>query len=105
MSKNWEELRDKGPPVEEPQHRHQRKRSGKKPFVIEQRYVGPEHEDGWFKRFYADQRVWRVYRRYKTAKQRDQAFVSVERKKKNHGANRYGGWYRRWEYRVNESDT
>lgn len=98
MSENWDALRDKGPLIEEPQNKHQRKRSGKKPFVIEQRYVGPE--DGWFKTFYAERRAWHVYRRYKTQKQRDQAFVDVERKKKNHETNRYGGWYRIWEYRI-----
>lgn len=98
MSKHWDELRDKGPQIKESQNKHQRKRSGKKPFVIEHRYVGPKH--GWL--WYKEQREWHVYRRYKTEKQRDQALASVKRKKENHQTSLYGRWYRYWEYRVNE---
>lgn len=76
----------------------------KKPFVIECRYVGMNRAPGWLDKVYTSRQKWHVYWRYKTEKERDQAFLTAKHKKKNFGTNRYGSFYRRWEYRINESN-
>lgn len=92
MTKHWEELRDKGPPTSEPEYPHKKVQGGKKSFVIERRYFGPERRYFyWLEK----QREWHVYRRYKTEKQRDQAYTNIAHKIK---INRLV--WKGWEFRI-----
>lgn len=89
MGKDWYEPRDTSPPIEEP-NRHRKRGGGKKPFILEYRYVGPKR--GFLARYYEEKREWSVYQRYKTAKGREQALHSLSR--------REGITRRWWEYRI-----
>lgn len=92
MGQDWNQPRDKAPPIEEVE-RHRKKGGGRKPFLIEHRYVGPT--TGIFSKLFADSRKWSVYRRYKSEKARDQAFHALtSRQEKSHA------YYSRWEYRI-----
>lgn len=88
MSKNWEELTDKGPPIVEPPVKHVKKQ-GKKPFGIQTRFVG----DGWGMKLFEELRDWHAYNRYKTEKSRDQALNAIARAPQT-----------RWEYRIEPNE-
>lgn len=85
---SWLEPRDKGPCLLEREPKHKRKR-GKRPFAIEWRYIGPVR--WWFQ----SNREWRVYKRYESERDRDQAIRSLEKKSKTetYGVTKF------WEYR------
>ena len=91
MSSDWNEPRDKGPPIEEPDLNRKRARKGSKRFAIERRYLGPDRK--FLAQFY--NREWHIDRRYHTAKQRDQGLAAmIHRSKNSHVI------YERWEYRC-----
>jgi hypothetical protein len=98
MGRDWYEPRDKGPQVEE-REKHHKKKGEKKPFILQARYIGPVKNMAWLDKIYAKQRVWHTHRRYKTAKQRDEALRSLRHRAANSHA--VYAWY---EYR-NEPDT
>ena len=77
MGRDWNEPRDKGPPIEERERCHKR-RGGKRPFVIEQRYVGPKM--AWLTKYWESLRTWHTYSRYKTEKARTNALRALRRK-------------------------
>lgn len=93
MGKDWDEPRDKAPPIEEVE-RH-RKKGGRKSFIIEHRYIGPT--TGIFSKLFASSRKWSIYRRYKNDRARNQAFHALtNRQEKSHL------YYSKWEYRIPE---
>lgn len=81
---DWDEPRDKGP-LNEERPKHYKSRKGKKLFIIEHYYTG---ECGIL-----DMYSWTVFKRYKTEKQRDQAFERLNRQDDN------------WKYRIREQNT
>lgn len=89
--KDWDEPIDKSPPIEEPVHKHKKYRKGKKSFVIECRYIGT----GCL--FSFDYCVWHVHKRYKTEKQRNQAFEALMNRKNTPFSN--------WEYRIEQNTS
>lgn len=72
--------------MDEPKNKHYKKRGGKKPFVIERRYVG--RGSTWCSDYWESMREWHVHRRYKTEKARAKALENFTSK-----FNKY------WEYR------
>lgn len=90
MSKNWEALRDTGPPIVEPPVKHVKTRSVKKPFGIQTRFVG---DNGWGMKLFEELRDWHHYNRYKTEKSRDQAFAAITRASQT-----------RWGYRIEPNE-
>ena len=77
MGGDWNEPRDRGPDVEE-RKKPQKKRGGKKPFVIESRYHGPMSL-GW-----QLNQEWQTYGRYKTTKAQDEALNTLQHKSRTH---------------------
>lgn len=94
MRDDWGELTDKGPPIVEPEHKH-KKKSSKKPFVIEKLFVGPASIPLTLWMEAGNETGWRVYRRYKTEKQREQAFATLLSKQQ---AGDF--WLKKWEFRL-----
>ena len=97
MSRNdWDQLPDKGPQIEEPRQRHRKKGGGKKPFILQARYIHPQkHHMDWMERYYAKKREWHTYQRYKTEKAREEALKHL-----THRAANSHTIYSRWEYRI-----
>lgn len=90
--KDWDELIDKGPEIEEPNRRY-KKKGGKKIHIIERRYVGPKKT--YLTEMYELFREWHTDRRYATERARDEALAALTR--------RQGNSYRvydQWEYRL-----
>jgi hypothetical protein len=96
---DWTKPDYKEPPIEEPIHKHQKKGGGKKPFVIEKRYIGPDRFIGIdvLAELYTQMRKWHIDRRYKTAKQRDIALAALRHKAAH--SHTVDSW---WEYRIGE---
>jgi len=92
---DWDEPHDKGPPIEEPSRHRSKRKKGKKKFVIESRYIGPQHS--WFKSWDTYDGTWHVARKYHTEKQRDMALANLNRKCHNSHA-----FYKHWEYRSGD---
>jgi hypothetical protein len=85
VKSDWDTPKDRGPGIEEPENRWRSRPSGKKPFAIERRYIG---DNKWLA-VYAE---WKVWKKYKTEKDRSNALDSL---RKNQGSYFPG----RWEYR------
>jgi hypothetical protein len=95
---DWTKPDYKEPPIEEPIHKHKKKRGGKKPFVIEKRYIGPDRwKTGVFAELYEEMRKWHIDRRYKKENQRDKALATLRHKAAN--SHTVDSW---WEYRILE---
>lgn len=99
--KAWSPNIDKGPPVEEPEWKHQKKQAkkGAKPFYVERRYTGPARQ---FLPWLEKQREWHVDRRFKTAKARDQCLRNLEHKRTSQNSYHF---YTNYEYRGGEDLT
>ena len=92
MGKDWDEPIDKGPSIEEPNRRY-KKKGGKKPFIIERRYIGPKKL--YLTEMYENFREWHTDRRYATERAREEAFRALtQRQGKSHRI------YDQWEYRI-----
>lgn len=96
MGRDWNEPRDKGPPIEE-WERHRKKGGGRKRFVLQTRYIGPKKN--WLTQYWERKRAWHTYSRYKTKKARDEALRALQHKAAN--SHTVYSWY---EYRIQPDD-
>ncbi len=97
MGRDWNEPRDKGPPIEET-NRHRKKGGGKKPFIIQSRYIGPKKT--WMTEYWEKQREWSTYQRYATERARLDALRALQHRAAN--SHIVYQWY---EYRIPPEET
>lgn len=97
VGRDWNEPHDKGPPIEE-RERHRKKGGGKKPFIIQCRYVGPRRT--WLTEWFEKWREWHTYSRYKTERARADALKTLQ-----HRAANSHRIYLHYEYRIPPEET
>jgi len=83
--RHWEDLPDKGPPIQDTHRPNKKRGGGKKPFGIECRHI--ISEDHWSRKqgktvwsWFSKWQEWHMYQKYKLEKDRDQALTTLTRK-------------------------
>lgn len=94
MRNDWEQLRDKGPPIEEPNKRH-KTNLPKRKYVLETRYVGPRK--AYFTEYWEKKREWHVHKKYRTEAARQDAYLKLI-----HRSHNSYEIYRWFEFRIPE---
>ena len=95
MADNWDLKPDRGPRFGDDNARHRRKR-GKKCFVIERRYIGPEVEGSpsWLYK-----RHWHCFRSYETESALQNALIALKKSPK------WTQWLKKFEFRTNQRNA